>query len=77
MTDISETQTFEYFLHGVKKAKSAARELSSLNSSNSWTKIRSVLGQIERNGTKLYNAKPQTELANLILADSIEKNSVN
>lgn len=77
MTDISESQTFEYFLQGAKKAKSAARELSSLNSSHSWTKIRSVLGQIERNATKLYSAKAQTEIANLILADRIEKNQPN
>lgn len=77
MTDISEAQTFEYFLQGAKKAKSAARELASLNSSNSWTKIRSILGQIERNGIKLYGAKPQTEIANLIMADQIEKKSVH
>lgn len=73
MTDISEAQTFEYFLHGAKKAKSAARELADFNSSTSWKKIRSILGQIERNGMKLYAAKPQTELGNLLLADRIEK----
>lgn len=74
MSELTETQTFEFFLHGAKKAKSAAKELARLNSSGSWIKIRSVLGQIERNGTKLYNAKPQTEIDNLILASGIEKN---
>lgn len=75
MTDIGEKQTFEYFMHGAKKAKSAARELASLNSSSSWLKIRSVLGQIERNATKLYESKPQSQLQNLILADQIEKST--
>lgn len=76
MTDISEKQTFEYFLHGAKKAKSAARELATLNSSKSWIDIRSALGQIERNAQKLYESKPQSKLQNLILADQIEK-SIN
>ncbi len=73
MTDISERQTFEYFMHGAKKAKSAARELASLNSSGSWIKIRSALGQIEKNAQKLYESKPQTDLQNLILANKISK----
>lgn len=77
MTDISERQTFEYFIQGVKKAKSAARELAKLNSSNSWVSIRSALGQIEKSATVLYNAKPQTELANLVLANQIEKDAVH
>lgn len=73
MSDISEKQTFEYFLHGAKKAKSAARELAALNSSKSWISIRSALGQIERNAQKLYDSKPQSQLQNLLLADQIEK----
>lgn len=72
MTDLSEAQTFEYFMQGAKKAKSAARELASLNSSGSWIKIRSILGQIERNGQKLYTSKSQTRLETLIMADKIQ-----
>lgn len=71
MTDITEKQTFEYFLGGAKKAKSAARELASLNSSASWVKIRSLLGQMEKNANKLYTDKPQTELQTLALANQI------
>ncbi len=77
MTDITETQTIEYFLNGISKAKSAARELARLNSSGSWIKIRSALGEIERSGKKLYTAKPQTNLANLVLANKIEKESTH
>lgn len=71
MTDISEKQTIEYFMQGAKKAKSAARELAGLNSTNSWTKIRSALGQIEKNAMKLYTDKPQTRLQTLALANTL------
>ncbi len=77
MTDITESQTIEYFLNGIKKAKSAARELARVNSSGSWIKIRSVLGEIERSGKHLYTAKPQTDLANLVLANKIEKEAAH
>ena len=73
MSELSETQAIEYFLHGLKKAKSAARELASLNTSGSWIKIRSILGQIERNGQKLYESKQASDLQNLALASKIEK----
>ncbi len=71
MSDISEAQTIEYFLQGIKKAKSAARELADFNSSVSWKSIRSTLGQIERNGKKLAEGKAQTHLGNLVLANQI------
>lgn len=71
MTDISEKQTMEYFLQGVKKAKSAARELASLNSSKSWLSIRGTLGQIERNAVKIFESKAQTRLQTLVLANQI------
>ncbi len=73
MSDITEKQTFEYFSNGVKKAKSAARELATLNERGDWIKIRSVLGQIERNAEKLYNSRSQTRLQTLALAEKIEK----
>lgn len=61
----------EYFLHGAKKAKSAARELAHLNHTNAWTSVRSQLGQIERNAVKLFESKPQTRLQTLALADKL------
>jgi hypothetical protein len=73
MTDINEKDTMQYFLDGVKKAKSAARELADLNQRKEWIKIRSALGQIEKNAIKLYEAKPQTRLQTLLLAAQIEK----
>lgn len=77
MTDITEKQTIEYFMQGAKKAKSAARELASLNSSGSWIKIRSAIAQIEKTAQKLYTDKPQTQLQTLALANKIEKESVH
>lgn len=71
MTDISEAQTMEYFLHGIKKAKSAARELAYLNQTKSWTAVRSQLGQIERNAQKIFIDRPQTRLQTLALANQI------
>lgn len=73
MTDISEAQTIEYFVNGIRKAKSAARELAKFNSSNSWVQIRATLGQIEKNARKMYTDKPQTRLQTLSLAESISK----
>ncbi len=77
MTDISEKQTMEYFLQGAKKCKSAARELASLNSSKSWLAIRSTIGQIQKNAEKLFVAKPQTEVQNLVMANTIEKQNTH
>lgn len=77
MSEISEKQTLEYFLHGAAKAKSAARELAKLNSSKSWLQIRSTIGQIQKNGEMLFNSKAQTEVDNLILANKIEKTNVH
>lgn len=72
MTDISEKQTIEYFLAGAKKAKSSARELASLNSTHSWTKVRSQLGQLEKMAHKIFTDKPQTRLQTLALANEIQ-----
>lgn len=72
MSDISEKQTIEFFLAGIKKAKSAARELAKLNSSGSWLSIRSTLGQIEKNGMRIFTDKPQTRLQTLALANQIQ-----
>lgn len=71
MTDINEKETIAYFINGIKKAKSSARELASLNSSRSWIDIRSILGQIEKNALKLFTDKPQTQLQTLVLANKI------
>lgn len=71
MTDISEQQTMEYFLQGAKKAKAAARELASQNQTNTWTCVRSQLGQLEKHAQKLFTGKPQTRLQTLDLANKI------
>ena len=71
MTDISEKQTIEYFMQGVKKAKSAARELAKLNQTTAWTAVRSQLGVMEKQAHKLYIDKPQTRLQTLGLANQI------
>ncbi len=75
MTDITEKQTMEYFLSGAKKAKSAARELASLNSTNAWTKVRSQLGQLEKFARKIFTDKPQTRLQTLALANEIQSST--
>lgn len=77
MTDISEKQTIEYFMQGVKKAKSAARELAKLNSTHAWTAIRSQLGVMEKSAMKLYIDKPQTRLQTLSLANKISGESIH
>lgn len=77
MTDISEAQTFEYFINGVRKAKSAARQLAALNETHEWTKIRSMLGQIEKNAQHLYTSSPQTRLETLSLAGKIQSDAVH
>ena len=76
MTDISEDQTIQYFIQGLKKAKSAARELAKLNQTTSWTKVRSMLGRLEHNAMKLYTDKPQTRLQTLTLANQITEEKI-
>ncbi len=75
MTDITEAQTMEYFISGAKKAKSAARELASLNETTAWTKVRSQLGQLEKLAQKIFTEKPQTRLQTLTLANQIQADS--
>lgn len=72
MTDISEKQTMEYFMNGAKKAKSAARQLATLNQTSAWTAVRTQLGQIEKNAKTLFTDKPQTRLETLALANQIQ-----
>ncbi len=75
MTDITEKQTMEYFLSGVKKAKSSARELASLNETHAWTSVRSQLGQLEKLAIKIFTEKSQTRTQTLALADKIQGDS--
>ncbi len=72
MTDISEKQTIEYFIHGIRKAKAAAKELALLNQKGDWIKIRDALDQIEKNAIKMATGKAQTREQTLALAASID-----
>lgn len=71
MSEINEKETIAYFIDGIKKAKSAARELANLNERGAWLQIRSILGQIEKNAHKFYTSKPQTRIQQLQMANKI------
>jgi hypothetical protein len=75
MTDINEKETIAYFIHGIHKAKSAAKELATLNSRGAWLKVRTMLGQLEKNAQKLYTSKAQTRTETLIMANQILRDS--
>lgn len=77
MTDISEKQTIEYFMHGAKKAKGAARELAKLNQTNAWIAIRNQINLLQKQAEKLYTDKPQSRLQTLALAEQIQGDSVH
>ena len=72
MTDISERQTIEYFVNGLKKSQSAAKQLATLNQRSEWNRIASTLDVLLMNAKKLYEGKPQTRLQTLALANKIQ-----
>lgn len=73
MSDINEKETIDYFVHGIKKARQAAKELAILNQRSAWSQIVVGLDHILENAKKLYTSKPQTYAKNLIMARQIEE----
>ncbi len=71
MTDINEKETIAYFIHGLRKARSAAKELSIVNKQHLWNVIAKNLDQLLFNAEKLYNAKPLTRLQTLSMANQM------
>jgi len=71
MTDINEKETLDYFVSGIKAARSAAKELAILNTGGAWSQIVIGLDQILENAKKLYEGKAQTRLQTLALANQI------
>lgn len=74
MIEISEKQTIEYFVGGLKKAQAAAKQLAVLNQRSAWNRVASTLDVILINAKKLYEGKPQTRLQTLALAHQIQAN---
>lgn len=72
MTDISEKQTIEWFVGGIKKASTSAQQLATINKRGDWLKIVRMLDQISYNAKKMYEGKPQTRLQTLALANHIQ-----
>ena len=71
MTDINEPETIAYFIHGLKKSQSAAKELAVENKSNAWKGIAKNLEQLLIQAQKLYEAKPLTRLQTLSMTNQM------
>lgn len=71
MTDLSEKQTIEYFVQGIKKASGAAQKLAAVNQTQAWNDVVRMLDQLAFNAKKMYEGKPQTRLQTLSMAAKV------
>lgn len=56
MSEMTETETFERFSEGLKKAASRCRELGVVQKDRNWTKTAIQIEQFLAYGTQLYRA---------------------
>lgn len=73
--EINEKETIEYFVQGIRKAQSAAKDLAALNKRTLWLQIGNMLEQINHKAAILHNSKAQTRTETLILANKIQESS--
>lgn len=62
MSDVNFAQSKEFFIHGVKKAASAARELGRMKQKNGWLDVARALDILQRQGSKLADSKGLSEV---------------
>ena len=75
MSEISETQAIEMFLHGLMKSRAAAKQLAVVERGNGWDKVAKNLDMLLETGKKLFSGKPQTRMETLALTSKIEQDN--
>jgi hypothetical protein len=73
MSDMSEKESKERFIQGLKKAASYAREIARLTGSPMWKQIAFTVDEIRRNGTKLMSMTAITRFDALKMLDVREQ----
>lgn len=73
MSDMSEQESKERFVQGLKKAASKAREIAALTGSGMWKEIANTLDEIHMNGVKLMKMSALTRFQVLGMLDDREK----
>lgn len=72
MNEINEKETIQYFVQGISRARSAAKELARLNKRALWLQISKMLEQLSHKANLLHTGKAQTRTDTLILANKIQ-----
>lgn len=77
MSDINEKETMQYFINGLQKARSAAKDLAILNQRSAWSQIIVGLDQMLSHAKTLFEGKAQTREETLMLAAAIQDDIEN
>lgn len=77
MRDITEKENIEYLMHGLRKARSAAKEISELKHDSSWKRVAHTLDTLIVNATRLSEARAMSRLQTLAMANKIEQERVH
>lgn len=75
MSEISEKQAMEMFIHGGKKFMDTAKQLSRLQKDKGWDKVAKNMEVLLASGRKLFSMKAQTRTETLIMAGHVQADS--
>lgn len=73
MSEVNERQTWEFFNEGLKKAASAAHELTRLKKTKDWQMVANSLKLLRKQGIELSNLKSLTDIEVLQTVNVREK----
>lgn len=69
---VSEKESMEYFIDGLKQASSAARQLAMLQSHGIWADISKMLDEMNNSGVRIANSKPLSRQETIHILDERE-----
>lgn len=72
MSFIGESESMEFFVEGLKKAQSAARELAKAQMHPIWMDISVLLEELQKNGIEFAHSKPLSRTSTLNFLDERE-----
>jgi len=76
LTPITERETFEFFVEGLRQASSAAMQMSRLQNHPIWADVSELLDEIHNHGVSLWKSKPMSRFDVLQMIDGKQKKSV-
>ena len=69
LTPITERETFEFFVEGLRQASSAAMQMSRLQNHPIWADVSELLDEIHNHGVSLWKSKPLSRFEVLKMID--------